>query len=564
MGRCLSAIKRFSDKIRLKRSYPFLVVAILIALELLMARQGLNLYDDGFVLTAYRQIFVSPGSVSYMFLYYWLINIGGVWNALFGSFGIYGFRVLECITIAANMALVWSLLRRAVPKGLILSGFVMTFLMIANVEVFEYNTFSAFASLAVIAFMMKALGGKGRKWMFLAGFLAGLNVFVRLPNVCMSMFILVLLPYFYYTKDGSSTLRLFLSAVAGMLGGVLFTLVFMSAAGHLAYFEDALKVVMALAGNEENSHGLGRMLFTTFYVHAHSAVLLILSLLCPAFALLLIARLRNRRCAVLCCVLLFAVHLVVLYRFVDRLLFLLNSAALVSCLYVSYVRRDEPRVVYLSSLAFLMNVLLPLGSDGGIVTIGVHSLWLAMPFIPYAAFLVLQKFTGVRRKTVLAFVVLSFCFIAFKALNRIKGPAYYEHGTRFDNVSRVNHPLANVLTDKKTAASLSDFLSAMSTEISEGDTVFFINSPMLHYLTGTRPYLDNPWPGIFGRDYYVKQLARARAASSCLPVVAYKRDDYELRDDDNISELVEAFLSENGYVEAYKNDNYIMFVPTRK
>ena len=146
MGRCLSAIKRFSDKIRLKRSYPFVVVAILIALELLMARQGLNLYDDGFVLTAYRQIFVSPGSVSYMFLYYWLINIGGVWNALFGSFGIYGFRVLECITIAANMALVWSLLRRAVPKGLILSGFVMTFLMIANVEVFEYNTFSAFAS----------------------------------------------------------------------------------------------------------------------------------------------------------------------------------------------------------------------------------------------------------------------------------------------------------------------------------------------------------------------------------------------------------------------------------
>ena len=49
---------------------------LLAAYTLLRAAQGLNLSDDGFVLTAYAEVFAAPGSVAYMFLYYWTVVAG--------------------------------------------------------------------------------------------------------------------------------------------------------------------------------------------------------------------------------------------------------------------------------------------------------------------------------------------------------------------------------------------------------------------------------------------------------------------------------------------------------
>lgn len=545
---------------RSSRHAPLAVGTLLLLSALTRATQGLNLSDDGFVLTAYSQVFASPGTVSYMFLYYWLINIGGLYNALFGSFGIYGFRVLECVTLAGNMALVWCLLRKAVSGWAVLSGFILIFLMIPWVEVFEYNTFSAFVSLAVIALMMKSLDGSGCKWMFLAGLLSGFNVFVRLPNACMCMLAVVLLPYSYYTGNGRGAWRMLFFCVAGVAAGVSLTLVCMSAAGHLPYFTDALRMAASLAGNEENSHGVGRMLYAAVRNNAFSAFQLLLLAVCPAFSMLLPVKWRDGFRGRLCRAVLLAVHVVALCRLVGRPLLLLNSMAVASCLYVGWVRRGEPRVVFLASLAALMSVLLPLGSDGGILTIGVHGLWLAMPFVPHALSLLSRRLAGSRRRALQWFAALSFAVIAVKAASVMLGPAYYERGTRLDDVCRVENPLANVLTDGKTAAGVDGLLAALRLETGEGDTVLFAGHiPMMHYLTATRPYLHNPWPWVFGHDYFSRQLARSRASCAALPVVACKREDYHAAD--RRSESLRRFLSGNGYAVAYENDEFMMFVP---
>ena len=79
------------------RPLPLVIMLLLAAYTLLRAAQGLNLSDDGFVLTAYAEVFAAPGSVAYMFLYYWTVVAGGAWNAVAGGLGIYGFRLLECV-----------------------------------------------------------------------------------------------------------------------------------------------------------------------------------------------------------------------------------------------------------------------------------------------------------------------------------------------------------------------------------------------------------------------------------------------------------------------------------
>lgn len=560
MTDCLLMLKKIMKKTIKECYYPFISVVILFLVWLLRASQGLNLSDDGFVLTAYNLVFVSPGSISYMFLYYWLINIGGVWNVLFGSSGIYAFRVLECLVLTGNVALVWVLLRNVFSRGIILAGVILVFMMIPWVEVFEYNTFSAFVSLTVIVFMMKSFYGCGCKWMFIAGLVSGLNVFVRIPNACMCMLVIVIIPYYWYTKNAYSALKLSLLFLSGIVVGILSTIAYMSSVGHLAYFMEAFQGMMSLAGNEENSHGIGRLLYTVFYNNAYSFVYFIFLSFCPLLYLLFLIKSHNCCCGRLCCVMLLALHVFLSLKVIGRPLLLLNSSALVSCLYVAYVKRCEPCVFYLSSFAFAMSVFLPLGSDGGVLTIGVHNLWLAMPFIPYALSLLLCRFTGFPLKMMSAFVFISACIVGVKAFSGIFAPAYYEHGTRFDDVYRVTHPLCNVFTDVKTAGDMDKLLAALSCEVNKGDTVLFAgNIPMLHYLTGTCPYLRNPWPWIFGYDYFSDQMGCVQASGAELPVVVCKSEDYSSADKKSV--LLRRFLYDNRYDVIYDNAGFMIFVP---
>lgn len=63
----------------LRKHSVAVVVIVLLILALLRALQGFNMCDDGFNLSGYRLVFSSPGSINYLFLFYWLINVGGLW-----------------------------------------------------------------------------------------------------------------------------------------------------------------------------------------------------------------------------------------------------------------------------------------------------------------------------------------------------------------------------------------------------------------------------------------------------------------------------------------------------
>lgn len=239
------------------------VAAALIVFSLLRGMQGLNVYDDGFVLTAYRQVFSSPGSVSYLFVYYWLIIAGGLWDMLFGGYGIYGFRVLECMLLALNLFLAWRLLRSFMKPSVVIAGFILIFSMINWVEVFEYNTFSAFAALLSVNLLVSALNRRSAGLMFVAGTVLGLGFFIRLPNVLLSVLALVFIPYSRYvpSHEGSSALRLFACAVSGCLSGIAVTFCFMLAMGHVPYFIEGVKGMLALSVYDGNTHEVGQMLY---------------------------------------------------------------------------------------------------------------------------------------------------------------------------------------------------------------------------------------------------------------------------------------------------------------
>lgn len=277
------------------RPLPLVIMLLLAAYTLLRAAQGLNLSDDGFVLTAYAEVFAAPGSVAYMFLYYWTVVAGGAWNAVAGGLGIYGFRLLECVVLAANGVLAARLSTGAGGRWLYAAlGLVVLYARLNWIEVFEYNTFTALVTLVVVALMMRALMRRSCAWMFAAGVALGLDVFVRLPNVCLGMLIVVLVPYYRRCRDGRLAVGLLLVAVGGAVAGVALTVGCMALAGHLGYFAEALGHAAFLSADPDNSHGAGSLLLAVGRNWALYALGFGLAALCPVLSLLVEGRVGSK------------------------------------------------------------------------------------------------------------------------------------------------------------------------------------------------------------------------------------------------------------------------------
>lgn len=561
MERFLPFLQRLWHRASASGRLPVAVLVLLLCLSLLRGLQGLNLSDDGFVLSAYTAIFSSPGSVAYSFLYYWLVNAGGLWNWAFGDFGIYSFRVLECIFLALNSFLVYSLARTAgIKRTYAAAAFVLVFSMLYWIEVFEYNTFSGFVALLMSLFMLKALVWKRLIWMFVAGVVFGLGIFVRLPNAALCALILVLVPFYLYGKDLPLTLKMLGFAVAGTATGVALTFAYMYAMGHLPYFTEAFQTISFLVNDAGNSHSTGSMLYSFFANYARVAACVVAFTVCPALYVLLCSKRCGVKCPPFIVFLLLALHTVAVFICLKNAAFMANAMALASCVYAVFVCRRSLSVVLLACLALAMALFLPLGSDNGIATFGVHNLWLALLFVPFSAVLWLRRHSGRRLVVHLLFVVITLWLFLVRNAYGMFLPAYYESGTRIDDVCLVNDSTGNVFTDYNTASDVRGILAAVGKETAEGDTVLILGDvPMLHYLTRTVPYLRNPWPWIFGEGYCRRQLHGVRFAGGALPVVVFARKD--MLPDDGRYQLFRDFLKDNGYSAAYSNEAFVMFVP---
>lgn len=112
----------------------------------------------------------------------------------------------------------------------------------------------------------------------------------------------------------------------------------------------------------------------------------------------------------------------------------------------------------------------------------------------------------------------------------------------------------------KTAVELDTLLDVLKTKVEPGDTTMFMgDTPMLYYITDTRPWLRNPWAWIFGYDYCVRQLDIVRKAGEKLPVVVCERVDLEGKD--KRSALLQSFLTANEYVSYYAGTRFLIFLP---
>ena len=121
---------------------------------------GIDMTDEGYLLSSYQQLFKHPESAS-MFSMYNTMLIGGLWESAFGNLGILGFRLLAALCVTLISIVVYLLCRNIISRLWFLVGLGIVFLSRHYIFVFHYNQTSALVALLTALFIFILLPADG-------------------------------------------------------------------------------------------------------------------------------------------------------------------------------------------------------------------------------------------------------------------------------------------------------------------------------------------------------------------------------------------------------------------
>ena len=246
----------------LEKHFLIVSISIISIFELLLGLQGIDLRDSGFVLTACKEIFHTPESNQYYFLYYLNAVIGGVWHFITNGGSYFWFKVLNLIIIVSTYYFVQRIFKlfNANKLWVFLGYFVV--IMQQNREysglfVFHHNFTSALFTTAVVCMLLEGLINNCYKKIYLSGLILGFGTFLRLPNAVLTiMAAAVVLCNYFYDKNLKLFFKRGIFCFLGYATGFMLVIGFMAICkNHLEIFKRAVFGDMtASARNTASSH----------------------------------------------------------------------------------------------------------------------------------------------------------------------------------------------------------------------------------------------------------------------------------------------------------------------
>lgn len=482
---------------------------MIVVYPLLFIWQGLDFTDMGYWLTGYQQLFTSPEGVKHQVgACRGSCAIGWLVSEATGNLGVIAFRIALVLSNWLILALVYLLVRRHVPDNarylLAPVLFVtLTYITKSGSEWIGYNSLTALFFVLTAYALYRGLTVSSLPWMALAGALAALNVFVRLPNVLgLGLLVLVLIWARVNKTKISEPLLQSGAFVAGGLVAVAATLTLISVVGHLGYFMAGFDRIQEMAMDDQSTHSSNALLrlWIRDHVFAFTAGSLVLGY---GYLVATFLREANRLTgvAVVCLLALLAVPL---FGYANAWKWVVTGTMyLILASGAIYGARHNPPLMLLCVLAGGVLFLAPLGSDNGIRN-AVYGSWLAMPvvFVLFAhcaqsEALRVQWRDGALSLTPLKFlgVLLGTALLLFSVTTKFRS-TYRDDPNRLRMTHRIDAPLLwGVLTTEGRARLVSQLLTELRTRIRSGDEILAYDGvATVHYLTRTRPYLGTSWP----------------------------------------------------------------------
>lgn len=530
-------MKRFNEIL-----LAIVVIGLSVAYQVHCAIHGFDLTDEGYLMSIYQWFCTDPEYAQGMGGYPLTCYLGSLLNGL-TSGGILAMRLWGVAIVALTELLLYLYLRQHFSPLMVLAGLLIQTIFVAgDPKPFGYNTLTAFFGL--LAFMALAEGAlRGKYWLlFTGGLVLGVNVFVRLPNITCLAFLLI--PYIanFESRQRLQLKRSTLQACTALVGFAIALYATWLQMERIGASEQIGELIASITGQlgGKSTHGSGAMISKYAGNYAMALWFAILFGI-TTFLAGLAFRCKNK---LLMLVGLFATFMILYHNTYmrsnmlgDNFLSMMNGIGIAgACHYFN----KGARLRTLSLGAILVSLVFPLGSDGGFQTMWVGS-WLLLPVGLSGIWQFLTGAAAVGRTAHLTFSspdetrhglhlparMLSygylFCLLTFLvSLNvKIEHKSYYDPGNRTNKQSAIHSPKARgVYAGADRAAIVNPLLDELKKYLKPGDVaLFYDSSPLLYYLTDTRPFAGVSWPCVFYGQRYVDLFRQAEAKARRMPVL---------------------------------------------
>lgn len=565
-----------------------LLLVLILAYPLLFIWQGLDFTDTGYILTNYQQIFIEPASIESSFRI-WLSDVlGGIWVYFFGDLlGLTGYRLAGVLLVYGTIYVSYKVLRPYLGRTNLLWGLFLASVFINRSGYqFNYNSFTAFFYVLGAYFLIKGLQGKQFPLIFISGFIVGLNLFVRLPNILGVFLVLAILFYGYINKEDLG--RVFKQAgifLAGFSVSIAAVLLLMYAMGHVEAYLIAFRETFSML-EDPTGHHRSEKLINAFVMHHKNMVRevtkILLGLAGLIVVLLLTARFKSPHLQniIIGGAAVWLLHdnfapfkdsdwVNMLIIVVGLLYVLLSVLAAIKAL--QGIGGKDLRLVSFVSLLIL--VLAPLGSNVAIRN-SIYGMYLALPMA--IGFIAGIRDIGLAPREFSLLKALAVGVFLFFSLQSTYYFTYRDASDRMSMNQAVEHPkLKGVHTTPQRAEVVQELVEVLPRYVREGDYLLaYEQVSMVHFLTKTKPYLYSSWPMLYSPAAFKGAMERAKKERPYLPVIVRAKGNTEdpnwptkenklLRSSNHIMnrQVVEEFIKENNYSLVWENRFFEILKP---
>lgn len=545
-------------------------VVLAVALQLILAFQGIDVCDDGFMLTFYQQFFHHPESVEYNFMYWLAGFLGGLWYEVFNGAGLLSFKILAIIVNTLTYIVSYKVLAPFVNKKYIIIGLLMAlFINDFGFLVFYHNQLTALLTVSSLFILFKGLHYQRAIWVVMAGTIIGVNIFARLTNL--SLLSLVILMPFYGIITGKSfkeQMKLVMTYFSGICIGVILIILLLIVLDQWHIFLNALQTITDLGKASDSSHNFSDLISIQL-LNYRTILGSVFKFGITIALLLLISQLIKHRLLRNCLLFVLGIVLFGFWIYNQHTIYAVYVLSLIGSIIVMLRKGNSFLFRSIGLASLLILIVLPLGSAGGVISSGYMCIWLSLPLF-FHTIAVLSKLKlstfEIRFQTntkSIVIVSLALAFFGIKAY-RMFNEAYFDPGSRLEKTAEVNSKfLKHVYTTKERAIILNDLLLQLNNITKPNDyLLMYDNMPLIHYVTETKPYMYNPWVWLYDDALFMKKLNEATQNIEGLPVVVAQKFNTILKFSPPTTDYLSSSLKKNNDNRKTKNGILNNFLTT--
>ncbi len=570
--------------------------------------KGIDYTDASYNLVIFNNHAANTGSSS---IGMFLTNvIGGLIASVFTSHQYLVFRILYWLIYIGISVMLYFAFKEVIPKSILSASVLIGFFLIKHgTTFFAYNALTAFFLALLLLLLVKTFQKESSLLVFLSGFVIGLSIFVRLPNILQVGFIVPVIWYFGFilgNKKAAVLKSLFFAAGIAVGGGIIFAV-------YLLKYNMSSMVASAsnytnMATNTSSSHGLSTMI-SKFVVQATAAIYVFVKTILPflvvtailVFAtLLIISRIKKqplrqikptKRFYIItaCIIAIFSVVFAIIYlnKRTDYKVYLYIlglSNLLLGILCTIAFRKKSPLVSISALLCACVSVVLSFGSDNVMNTFFTLFAPIVIGFALCMYHIIKSGLfnNDTNRKKCANSVIRIFALIFSVIIITVScsvfvsqllpftyGPYLNGNGNITELTEPINEDIASLRGMKTTperAQQIEEFYSVMKNEkLHDKELAVFGHFPIAFMLCENKNYFNATWIDLNAvSTSTLTNTYEAKKDEGNLPVIVVSYIHMNDTGEKTITqadkeELLNRIIEENNYSVFHESDNFTIY-----